>query len=131
MTSLTKEEAADLYSLKTHVHAWGEITGKPSTYPPSSHTHSDYLSKSTTNEQTIKSALSGKYYYGQTSSRDNGMMCRKDIEALVSSSGGSNGSDHNHDSRYPMMSKGANSSPSPSQGNFYLNTSQKVLYIGV
>ena len=128
---LTKEEAADLYSLKTHVHAWGEITGKPSTYPPSSHTHSDYLSKSTTNEQTIKSALSGKYYYGQTSSRDNGMMCRKDIEALVSSSGGSNGSDHNHDSRYPMMSKGATSSPSPSQGNFYLNTSQKVLYIGV
>lgn len=27
----------------SHTHAWGNITGKPSTFPPSSHTH-DYLS---------------------------------------------------------------------------------------
>ena len=115
---LTKEEAADLYALKTHGHAWTEISGKPSTYPPSSHTHSDYVSKSTTSEQTLNSSLSGKYYYGQTSSRDNGMMCRKDIEALVSSSGGgSDGSDHNHDSRYVK----GNYTISYSSGSYYIS----------
>ena len=36
---LTKDEANNLYALSTHAHAWGDITGKPSSFPPSSHTH--------------------------------------------------------------------------------------------
>ena len=115
---LTKDEAAATYALKQHGHPWGEITGKPSSFPPSSHSHSDYLSTTTTSDQTIKSSMTGTYFYGLTSGRSNGMMCRSDIEALVANSGGgSDGSDHNHDSKYVK----GNYTISYSSGSYYIS----------
>ena len=129
---LTKTEAAATYALKTHGHAWGEITGKPSSYNPSAHSHTNYIQNDTTTAQTIQSNLTGQYFYGKSSGNSNGFMTRSDIEALVKSSGGgSDGSDHNHDGRYPKMNTGTSSNPSVSRGDFYLNTSTKVLYLGV
>ena len=77
--------------------------------------------------------LKGKYFYGSSSSMSNGFLTRSTIETMISNAGGggSDGSDHNHDSRYPRMSTGTSSNPSPSTGDFYLDTSRKVLYIGV
>lgn len=45
-TASAVKAAYDLANKKAdanHSHSWSQITGKPSTFPPSSHTHSDYL----------------------------------------------------------------------------------------
>ena len=53
-----KEIASKEYvDTKTFSIAWGDITGKPSTFAPASHTHSDYVSKSATSVQTIASPV--------------------------------------------------------------------------
>jgi hypothetical protein len=37
---LTSADADAKYSLKTHSHSWGQITGKPTVFAPSTHSHS-------------------------------------------------------------------------------------------
>ena len=91
------------YAGKDHAHGWADITGKPSTFPPSSHSHSNYASSSHTHSGYASSSHTHSGYAS---------------------------SSHTH-SGYAGMNTGTNSSPAPSRGNFYLNTSQKVLYIGI
>ena len=54
-----KEIASKEYvDTKTFSIAWGDITGKPSTFAPAEHTHSDYVSKSATAAQALHSSIS-------------------------------------------------------------------------
>ena len=46
------------FSAKSHAHAWGEVTGKPSTFAPSSHTHSYAGSASAGGAATLANAVS-------------------------------------------------------------------------
>ncbi len=64
-------------TLTTHSHAWGNITGKPSTFSPSAHTHDDrYFTESEINSKitsinnTIKAKIVSKS--GNISFKDGG-----------------------------------------------------------
>ena len=48
----------DVFAAKSHAHAWGEVTGKPSTFAPSSHTHSYAGSASAGGAATLANAVS-------------------------------------------------------------------------
>ena len=53
--ALDSKQAAGSYAAASHSHSWGSITGKPSTFTPSAHTHDDrYFT-----ESEINSKLSG------------------------------------------------------------------------
>ena len=90
---LTRDEAANLYALKNHSHPWGEITGKPSSYPPSSHTHSQYIANNTTADQSLSGNLTGQYFYGKSSSNNSGFMTRQKILEAIEANGGGSVSD--------------------------------------
>jgi hypothetical protein len=62
----TKKEMVELLNGKSqvgHTHAWSEITGKPATFTPSSHTHDDrYFTESEINSKLATYKLKGDFY---------------------------------------------------------------------
>ena len=63
-----KEQLAN-YALASHSHAWSAITGKPSTFTPSSHRHSFSGSTSISTGHTHKVKIGSTYYTSQGASR--------------------------------------------------------------
>lgn len=63
-----KEQLAN-YALASHSHAWSAITGKPSTFTPSSHRHSFSGSTSISTGHTHKVKIGSTYYTSQSASR--------------------------------------------------------------
>lgn len=61
----SKKEMVELLNKKSqvgHTHAWSEITGKPTTFTPSSHTHDDrYFTESEINSKLATYKLKGDF----------------------------------------------------------------------
>ena len=57
------------------------------------HTHTEYLDKNTTDSQTINSSITGKYFYGQSSTNNSGFMTRQKILEAIEANGGGSVSD--------------------------------------
>ena len=54
--------ASGTIALVGHTHAWGDITGKPSTFTPSSHSHSEYVTKTNTWTADFNTCTTSGFY---------------------------------------------------------------------
>ena len=74
ITSATINSQSVNYAKSAGSVAWGNVSGKPSTFPPSSHTHSSINSVGTKNAQTGRNQAYGNVYsYNSNASAHTGM----------------------------------------------------------
>ena len=109
---LTRDEAANLYALKTHSHAWNDITGKPSTFNPGSNYHSKGSNKNlllndhtTIAQSTFASSSHTHSGYASSSHTHSGYAS----------------STHNHGSTYVKNSNSSDITISKSGGVYYIS----------
>jgi hypothetical protein len=121
------------YAEKTHTHSYADATHSHN-YSDTNHAHDEYAPKgnyASTSHKHDSDYASSNHSHSSVPSHSHSYASSSHTHSYASTSHTHSYASTNHTHSKAKMQTGTSSNPSLTSGEMYLNTSQKVVYVGV